>query len=156
MGHWECCEAWHLPRAPLQDWMNDWSGDWLFDWPIFWGLCPAGEPWGVLWSVILDPEFHSGRRQSPNNLWASPTCQLWLTAALIWNKTLLKERSCFNSVRGWGGGQRTKPAISDQEVNLLIREWVNEPQITGEYNTIKNAGWVPCHTRKCHGESLVV
>ena len=45
-------------RVCTTTWLND-----------FWGLYPAEELWGVLWSVILDPELHSGREfKSPNNL----------------------------------------------------------------------------------------
>ncbi len=126
LTHFHGCEAlrvlWSMTLAQsftagLNEWLSGWVPVWMTD---FGGLYPTEEPWRVSWSVILDPELHCGRLQSPNNLWASPTRQLWLTAALIWNKTLLKERNCLNGVRWRGEGQPTKPAIRTTSVCRLL------------------------------------
>lgn len=66
-----CCRAWQWPRRSAAE-LNERLSAWVAAWPAdFWGWYPAEEPRGVLWSVILDPELHSGRIRNPKDLWAS-------------------------------------------------------------------------------------
>lgn len=110
--------------------MNRWAGECPFDWLTFEVCIQLRSSWGVSWSVILDPELRSGREfESPNNLWASPTRRLWLTAALVWNNTPLKGRDRLNSVKWRGDGQQTKPAITTKWMStdywtLWQRWWI--------------------------------
>lgn len=117
------------PRASLLHRTNErqcsWVPVWLTD---FIGSYPVEEPWGVWWSVILDPELHSGRIRNRRPLRASPTP--WMTAAPVMNKTRRKERN------GWKQGELTETAVTterpstdywplwaNQDVNLPTGKW---------------------------------
>lgn len=102
----------HSSAAGLNERLSGWVAVWPTD---FQGLYPAEESWGVLWSVILDPELHSGRIRNPKDLWESISCE-WqlLSSDKKKKKNLLCQRREAASVV-WDGeekGERTVPAIA--------------------------------------------
>lgn len=135
----------HSSAAELNERLSGWVAVWPTD---FWGLYPAEESWGVLWSVILDPELHSRRIRNPKDLWESVSCEWQQRSSDKKKKTPLPtERSCLSGVTWWGKGRADYTCHYDElTVRRLAVTWrtlmdldkktdlwegrANQPQIT--------------------------
>lgn len=125
----------HSSAAELNERLSGWVAVWPTD---FWGLYPAAEPWGVSWSVILDPELHSRRIRNPKDLWASPS----LSAALIWQKN---PSANGEKLLHWCEMARKRAS----RLYLLLR-WSDRPQISGR---LENADGFEQEDSLLEGES---